>query len=327
MIVAQHAIFAHLFGMTEAENVFGYSLARERSKVLVNGPAVIHSGLVRLLSPYTMEQALHEYILIVEEDFGFSCFSREVQDQSDYQELEAKLSSIAETKDKDAAKEARAFARGYLDTEPVTLRDLFQEDRETVAGSLAAKRLTRIYRALDELFDENKELLSLLKESHVQAPRALLAPSEIALTRRLTEEVSRWERSLEQSTLAGIKSVLQDAAMCGIEIDKEAASVSFSELIIEKIRTAVEGKSSEMIHSILAFVELSANIDVKLDESSIQDELFDLLESSLEELSREGKEIDGENRDFFESLLALAERFNFNTERWRAALTTSAGGG
>jgi len=325
-IVAQHAIFAHLFGPAEALNIFGFSITPERNKVLSNNSTTLQAGLVKMVSPYTMKQTSHAYLLIVEEDLGFACFSKEVREESQYRELEDKLAEAFVSRENEGAATARSFGRGFFDTEPVTLSDLFQEERELVAGSLASKRLSCVCSMLENIFDENKALLMLLRDSGVQPPRAILAPSEIVLTRRLTEEVEMWERSLEQSTLTGIKSVLQDAAMCGVEIDKEVASIPFSELIIEKLHTAVEEKSSEMIDSIFDFVELAASIDVKLDETAIQDVLYDSLNNSLEEISGSGGLTEKENREFFDSLLALAERLNFNTEKWRGEMPESSGG-
>jgi len=325
-IVAQHAIFAHLFGPAEALNIFGFSITPERNRVLSNNSTTLQAGLVKMVSPYTMKQTSHAYLLIVEEDLGFACFSKEVREESQYRELEDKLAEAFVSRENEGAAAARSFGRGFFDTEPVTLSDLFQEERELVAGSLASKRLSCVCSMLENIFDENKALLMLLRDSGVQPPRAILAPSEIVLTRRLTEEVEMWERSLEQSTLTGIKSVLQDAAMCGVEIDKEVASIPFSELIIEKLHTAVEEKSSEMIDSIFDFVELAASIDVKLDETAIQDVLYDSLNNSLEEISGSGGLTEKENREFFDSLLALAERLNFNTEKWRGEMPESSGG-
>jgi len=81
-----------------------------------------------------------------------------------------------------------------------------------------------------------------------------------------------------------------------------------------------------MIDSIFDFVELAASIDVKLDETAIQDVLYDSLNNSLEEISGSGGLTEKENREFFDSLLALAERLNFNTEKWRGEIPESSGG-
>ncbi len=64
-IVAQHAIFAHLFGPAEALNIFGFSITPERNKVLSNNSTTLQAGLVKMVSPYTMKQTSHAYLLIV----------------------------------------------------------------------------------------------------------------------------------------------------------------------------------------------------------------------------------------------------------------------
>jgi len=310
-LIAQFAIFSHLFGPEDTGKVFGFDFATLKEKVLALDSLTVRVARLGMTSPHTMKRTEHTYLLIVEEDKGFACFSKESSGEQDYKRLVELFESALEEKE---ISTLRARAVDYFDKEPVTLKDLYQEEKEQVARALASRRLALVYETLEEIYKENREILSLLKESNIKPPGILLAPAELVLNNKLTEEVERWERSLEASSLAGIKSVLQDGAMCGVEIDEKLASSSFTDLIIEKIKGAVEAKSDEAIESILSFVELSTSIGVKLDESSIQDEIFIALNSFVSDFQTGKKGV--ENR-LFKSLLKLAERFNFNIEKWK----------
>ena len=310
-LIAQFSIFSHLFGPEDTGKVFGFDFSIIKEKVLTLDSLTLRIARLYMTSPHTLKKTEHTYLLIVEEDKGFACFSKESSGEEDYKRLVELFESALEEKE---VSTLRARALEYFDREPVTLKDLYQEEKEQVARALASKRLALVYETLEEIYKENREILSLLKESNIKPPGILLAPAELVLNNKLTEEVERWERSLEASSLAGIKSVLQDGALCGVEIDKKLASSSFTDLIIEKIKGAVEAGSDEAIESILSFVELSTSIGVKLDESSIQDEIFIAINSIINN-SRTGKK---HARDgLLESLLKLAERFNFNTEKWK----------
>ena len=338
MLTAYYAVLSHLFGPAENSGIFGYAFEPIADEELESNRRTTKTGLVHIRDPYTLSSSYLIYLVTIEEDSGFTSFVKDTSTNSvnvatdRYRVVRKRLCDVA--KKSDLGEGAfRAAVKEIFDREPFTLNDMFEEERTKVIGHLTAKRLNNVYDAFAKIYDETKALLVTLKDYRMKPPQSLLVPAEAILNRQLTEEVSRWERSLEHSSLIGIKRVIQEAAQHGIEIDRSAASHSFTELVLEQIERAVESRNANLVDAILNFVELSTTINVKLDESTIQDRIFEHMEkifapgegetmreektakkagSSKKKASRPGRK----EAKFAERFVALAERFNFGTSKW-----------
>ena len=191
----------------------------------------------------------------------------------------------------------------------------------------------------------------MLAESSIETTQGLIVPARTALTGMLLEEIEHWEHSLNTERMSGIRNVLAEASYYGVPIDKSAATEAFTELVCEKIEGLSGGLDSRITGALLGFVSLIDEIGVSLEEGSIQNVLYPLLETGVFPLL--GKEIggaggrgapsavgaappkdqggrvsDAELRPVVD-LLHIAQRFNFNVDRWIeiASARESAGTG
>ena len=148
-------------------------------------------------------------------------------------------------------------------------------------------------------------------------PQNLLLPVQTHLTKKLVREVERWERSLNPAGLKGIRSIVTEAAVFGVPIDKSPAAASFSELLLEKIKALAGELDPEAAFALEQFVNLADEMGIQTNFRDIQSRIYEILETKipplLDELAarksgREGTKL------AISSFLSLARRFNFNTD-------------
>jgi hypothetical protein len=323
-LVALYAISSHLSEAEAATEIYGYPV-RPLDEVFrrIDAPGVedhVKIGALEIASPYTLEAAVYEYLLYVEDEASFVCYVRERRRETEYRAMVERITKLAEAA---RVPEIRPAAAEHFGQRRFTIRDFLPEDRENVLRRFAGKRLAVIESRFSDIYLESKHLLILLKDANIPVPQNLLIPAQTHLTKKLVGEVERWERSLDPAGLEGIRSIVSEAAVFGVPIDTSSAAASFSDLILEKVK-AFEGDLDPAAASALEqFVNLADEMGIKTNYRDIQNRLYLILDTKIEPLLDQlaGRPADRESTKLaISAFLRLARRFNFNTDAWSARL-------
>jgi len=323
-IVALYAIDSHIAGREASGKIYGYPV-RPMEGIVRH----IHSageedhvriGSLEVSSRYTLETAVYEYLLYVEDEAAFVCYVREQRKEAEYRAMVGRIAKLAES---GVIHEIRPAAAEYFGPRRLTIRDFLPGDREKVLHRFAAKRLEAIEERFGEIYDESKHLLILLKEANIPVPQNILLPAQTHLTRKLVSEVEQWERSLNPAGLDGIKRIVTEASVFGVPIDTSSAAASFSDLILENIRRLAEELDAEDAAALEQFVNLSDEMKIQTNFRDIQNAIYTVLETKITPLLDTAAQAAGgreEAKRAAAAFLSLARRFNFNTEPWEKKL-------
>jgi len=338
-LVAQHAIYSFLFGVDESREIFGHFFEPEETMSLELDHTVIQMGSVGVTCPYTLDEQSWAYTLFIERETGYRCFLGESASRNELGGLK-EIAARAEAKGE--AGELLDEAARLFPHYSFRLVDLIPEDRERVLRTLAANKLEALEEGYRRLYLETRDLLRMLVESSMEVTLGLLIPAQATLTRMLLTEIEDWEHSLDTEGLSGIRNVLAEASYYGVPIDQSTATSAFTGLIIEKIDELHGSLDPLVTSSLLEFASLVDEINVGLGEGAIQNALYPLLESRVFPLlekrggTEHGTEDPGETGPDdgradaaapvdpgrggelqpADDLLRLAQRFNFNVDRW-----------
>ncbi len=321
LLVTQYALTSYLFGGDHASEIFGYLFESLDETVKTFNEDVVAISTVKMTSPYTLETATFQYLLLIEHHARPSCYLKKQESTEDYATLKERCLELAAAGDRDGIKRT---ASDYFPGRVYQLRDLFTEDREVMLHSLARKQLETLHSKFQEIYLENRDLLHLLNEASITPPPSLLIPAQSVLTRKLVDEVERWERTLDPAGVEGIRTVVAEAHRDGIPIDKTSAAQSFSELILETIQALIKNLDPRLARSLFQFVELSDELGIDLYESEIQNEIYPILESQIPETIKRLSPNPDRNEDVLDAvsiLLQLAHRFNFNVSHLKELVT------
>jgi hypothetical protein len=328
-LVALHAISSHLSGGDAAPEIYGNPVRTLDGIVRhVEAPGIedhMRIGSVEIRSRYTLEVAVYEYLLYVEDEASFVCYVRARASEGEYRAMVERLSKLAEEA---RVPEIRPAAAEYFGRRRFTIRDFLPEDREKILRRFAAKRLEGIEARFGEIYAESKHLLILLREANIPAPQNLLLPAQTHLTKKLVHEVERWERTLDASGLEGIRRIVTEASLFGVPLDTSSAAESFSELILEKVRLLGVELETETAAALEQFVNLADEMGIRINYRDVQNRIFGILEAKIAPLVRELASRAGERGDAgrdettrsIAAFLSLARRFNFNTGPWEETL-------
>ena len=323
-LVALFAISSHLSGTDEPVEIYGNPVRPLDGIVRhIVAPGVedhVRIGSLEIASRYTLETAVYEYLLYIEDEASFVCYVRERRSEAEYRAMVDRLAKLAEA---GLIADIRPAASEYFGTRRFTIRDFLTEDRERILRRFAAKRLEVIEARFAEIYNESRHLLLLLKEANIRPPQNLVIPAQTHLTKKLVSEVEHWERSLNPAGLEGIKKIVTQAAVFGVPIDTSSAADSFSDLILEKIRRLAGELDPQAALALEQFVNLADEMGIRTNFRDIQNRLYEILETKISPLIDElagrpgGRE---ETKRAISAFLSLARRFNFNTDAWTRKL-------
>ena len=100
----------------------------------------VRIGSLEVSSRYTLETAVYEYLLYVEDEAAFVCYVREQRKEAEYRAMVGRIAKLAES---GVIHEIRPAAAEYFGPRRLTIRTSFPEDREKVLRRFAGSGSTR----------------------------------------------------------------------------------------------------------------------------------------------------------------------------------------
>ena len=284
----------------------------------------IETGIIEVVSPFTLEQSLFGFMLFLGVPAKMRCMLCPLDSMERFDEMRAHAEDLPPGTGPD---EAVQTALDRFGGHVVSLRDLFIEDRETLLGELARRQIESHEDDYERFYIENRDMLRMFSDTWLTPPASISVPAETFLSRKLEKEISRWERSIETAGLEGIGDVVSEAKHYGIRLDRSRIADMFTEVLLERLRGLEESFEAGACPALLEFVEFGESIDVEIHPHDIQNSINEILVGPVEGfLSRAGGD-DAAGAECVKAFLELAKRFNFNVEDQESRLPGSGEGG
>jgi alpha-amylase/alpha-mannosidase (GH57 family) len=301
-------------GASPARFGYDFKVTGEVSRPV--GDEEVRIGLVEILSPFTLERNVFGYFLVLGSPVRLICLLRELKSKGEFGEIKANFESLPEQKDrKEIIKSAAEHFGGHV----FALSDLFPEDKEQLLGKIAARRMEKIFYRLEELYMESRDMLKLFGETSLEPPPSIRVPAETVLSSRLEEALEGWERTNDPAGLDDIRSVFNEARYYGVRLEKSHVSSMFTSFILERLEGIADGLDSSVTDSIIDLADYSDLVEIEIDPHRIQNMLYEILIGPASDaISRIEKMEPGSEKEIegIKSLLRLAKRFNFDTDRY-----------
>lgn len=318
-LAGQYALTSHLGCLDSPGTIFGWEVASSEVHSIEMDNVSVRTGRLQLDSRITLESHDFQYMIVLGDSSRVTCMLKEYSGDTGYERVKEYLASLPEDS---ARSEIIRAAAEHFGGHVFSMRDLFPEDKERILGSLAVRQMDSVAGLFLDIYLENRDLLRLYSETSLDPPRSLVLPARSVLSKRLHEEVSKWEKSLETSGFDGIKEIISEAEYYGIRIDRSEVSTLFTDFFLEKVNRLREGLDASLTERLLEFADYCAGINIEIAQHDIQNELFDIMQTRLEDILAgiEAGEAEPEEIEAAASLLRLARRFNFNTDPWQERL-------
>ncbi|MFO7915757.1 MAG: DUF3536 domain-containing protein [Candidatus Krumholzibacteriales bacterium] len=290
---------------------FGYSFRELDRQTAERGSNTITAGTVQVESDLIEDSPGFRYLFTRRDRLRSICMLKPAGESGQENQRLPDLEQLPA----DAGREEMLhFGVDHFGGNLFSIRDLFPDDMNRVLRDLTDIRLDSLEPLLERIYMENREFLKVLDQASLPKPQVILSVASTYLERKLDEQLARWKRSLRPEDLGGIREVLQTASGYGVEMDSGSASDEISGFILENLKGFDAVPSAEKASDIIKFADYCRDSGIEIREQLIQNEIFRLLESALQEEGAPSR------REDFRAMLNLAEKFNFNTGRWKELL-------
>ncbi|MCI0693204.1 DUF3536 domain-containing protein [candidate division KSB1 bacterium] len=218
--------------------------------------------------------------------------------------------------------------------EAYDLRDMLAEERQQVVDILLQDRLSAISGIYSHIYTQYRSLMQALRGLGAALPAELSVPARYTLSQRLRMEVEKLRPGLSldaTSRKTGVTDpeaykpcleVARAAQRLGLQLDNESASRIFQEMIEQRLQHVFNNSAGASCKEILVLVDIADRLKLALDEPSIQNQIFSILNERVEAMIDRilaAAQIEPEY-DAVSDFLRLAYRFNFNIKRYKDRL-------
>ncbi|MBD3178134.1 MAG: DUF3536 domain-containing protein [Candidatus Latescibacteria bacterium] len=288
---------------------FGYRFSETDRQTTERNGHTITTGIVEVESPLFEKTHSFQYLFIRRDELRNICMLKPDGEAGGIEQSSLELDQLHEDADRE---DMLHFAVDHFGGSLFSIRDLFPDDRNRVLRELTVSKLDSLESLLEKVYLENRDFLRVLDQSSLPKPEVIESVASAYLERKLEDALQHWQGSLSPDSMEGIAVVLRSASNYGVRVDSSTASEHISEYLLELLR-GISLLSTRECGEIIQFVDHVRGTEIEIRDQLIQNEIYRLLEAGF-------KKPDQVPAEDLQCILQLAERFNFNTLRWKELL-------
>jgi alpha-amylase/alpha-mannosidase (GH57 family) len=218
----------------------------------------------------------------------------------------------------------------FLGNRFFTIGDTFKEERQGIFQKLIEDELNEHRRIYAELFDRSKEAVEALAREGFEIPFEIRVAAEVTLSHRLLKEVERLKGDDKaRMERKEIDRIVNESRKFGYHLRREEPLLILNRMLQEKmglLRTP-EGSNlvdqAERIEEIITFLARVEKWGFEISKQEAQDLMDEMLKEYVGGLEKSWWG-NGSEKPFPPNLILLAERLDFNVERFLKMVNPSA---
>jgi len=204
----------------------------------------------------------------------------------------------------------------------LTIRDTFKEERQAIFQKLIRKEYDEYCQIYTDLFDRTKAVIEALAKEGLEIPFEIRVAAEVTLSNRLLSEVKALRSGYKKTIERGeIDRITEEAREHGFHLQIQEALSVLNEMLKE--RMALLGKlrgsnltfQEEQIEEVIALLDKAEAWGLELSKGEAQDLMDEMLKEHVGGLEKSWWG-DGSERPFPSNLILLAEKLDFNVEKF-----------
>ncbi|MFB3886564.1 MAG: DUF3536 domain-containing protein [Thermodesulfobacteriota bacterium] len=324
--VVNHYAISSLFGDGERERkIYSFRIERINYQRVEKENNLLAMGQIKVTSEIIPEPREFLFGLLSPLKGLFRTWIRECKGGCEFETfIKREAGSLG--KDEEGVADALASLLGG----PVfTFRDLLKEETPLLFRKLIREELDEHCRIYAELFDKTKEFIRALVKEGFEIPFEIRAAAEVTLSDRLLREAEDLRRDFKGTIERGeIEEIIETARECGFQVRTEEPILVVRGLLKEKMedlqqsiarnRSAPSGEDplkAEKVEEIIRLLDRIKKWGFALPVEEVQDLMGEMLQKYVGGLE-ESWWGEGIQKPFPANLIFLAEKLNFNVERF-----------
>ncbi len=231
--------------------------------------------------------------------------------------------------DEETANVLTSLLGGYI----FTIRDLLKEETPVIFQKLIQEELHEHRRIYAELFDKTKKTIAALVKEGFEIPYEIRVAAEVTLSDRLLREVEELKRDFKTTMDKGeIDKIIDEARDYSFQLEMEKPTQILTGLLKEKMEILQETMvryhstlpeedklKTEKVEEVINLLDLVKKWGFRLQIEEVQDLMGEMLKEYMGALEKSWWG-EGVGKPFPPNLILLAEKLNFNVERFSKML-------
>jgi alpha-amylase/alpha-mannosidase (GH57 family) len=324
-VVNHFAISSLFLGEEKRKKIFSYQVEKLSYEKKEENDHLLVLGQVRVTSDIIPETKEFLFGLIPSKKDIFKTWVSELNGGILFDTLREKGTETLGKEEAEMEKVLTSLLGGCI----LTLRDVLKEERQTLFQKLIEKDLREHLRIYAELYDRSKETVEALAQEGLEIPYEIRVAAEVTLSERLLFEVQALNKDFRKTLERGeINRIVREAKEYGFHLRNEKALKILNEMLHEKMVVLKQVMNSNLleqvgqIEEIMTLLDLSQKWGFELSKEEAQDCINEMLGEYLGELEKSWWG-DGTERSFPTHLILLAEKLNFNVEKFSKMMNMS----
>ena len=210
-----------------------------------------------------------------------------------------------------------------------TFRDVLKEERQVIFQKLIEKDLKEHLRIYAELYDRSKKTVEALAREGFEIPYPIRVAAEVTLSDQLLKAVKGLRSDLKGAVQRReVDQIVDEAKRLGYHLRKEETILVLKDLLKQRmgrLRGLKEGpdlgSQEEQIEALILLLDQVERWGLEIQKEEVQDSMDEMLKEYVLGLE-ESWWGEGKGRPFSPKLISLAEKLNFNVERFSKMVGT-----
>jgi hypothetical protein len=327
-VVNTHAIRSLFAGAPAQERLYHYAIQRSDLVEKRTEQTTLMIGRVEVQSGVTTSKHAYAFALINHgAGEGVKCFVRRVDGSADalagqagWNYAEAREALIADFS-KHELKIIDELPQRW-GGEAFDLGAMLAEERQQVISILLEGRLSEISEFYARIYTQNRHQMQALRELGAALPAELSVPARYTLSRQLREEIMKLHNVTDPEAYKPCLEIARAARRLGLQLENQQPSQLFQNMIEQRLQHLFNNGAGQACKEIAELVDIADKLKLALDETSIQNHIFAILQQHLDGLIDRilaAPQIEQEY-DCVSSFLNIAYRFNFNIKKYKDRL-------
>jgi hypothetical protein len=318
--VVNHFAVSSFFGGEEKDRkIFSYQTEVLKYEKMEKDDRFLVLGQVRVASEIIPETKEFLFGLIPSRKNIFWTWVSEHKGEVLFDTLKEKE---AESLVRDEEEMARVLT-SLLGNRIFTLRDVLKEERQTIFQKLIEKDLKEHLRIYAELYERSKQMVEALAREGFEIPYEIRVAAEVTLSDQLLKAVKGLKGDLKGGLRKGnIDHIIDEAKRLGYHLRKEETILVLRGMLkqrMERLRGLKEdpesGSQEEQIEAFILLLDQVGRWGLEIPKEEVQDSMDEMLKEYVLGLE-ESWWGEGKGKPFSPKLISLAEKLDFNVERF-----------
>lgn len=305
-VAAHYAINSVYEDYEERATIYCYNIHRLDYRKLYAGSAVLVTGRCLITSKITREDERLSFCVLYMGNHDFNCGVRKFVGNKSYQDMKEQIRKAFES---GSFADAVRLLDTHLGSPTYSLKDLFRDEQRAILDILIRETMEAFEDAYRRMFEENRLLMSFLKDTRVPVPKGFYTAAEFILNLDLKKQL---QEDFDRETIQGI---LDEFGKWKVPMEKTSLEFALKNRL-EDAAEILSGKPLDLhsLKEMTEMVDISLKLPIRHNFWLAQNNYYRMAKTVYPDFARRAKAGDRKASLWVQQFKTLGEKLNFKLE-------------